>query len=271
MALIANPKCYPVSDWLDFGQSCKKWGVLDDRLNQAMVDQIFIAVNFEEVDLDANDDKSLCRYEFMEIIVRMAKCKFHDSGIDSTLAAATERILTEYVLPNACATMECQAFRDKEVWDLDIDDLLKANREGLAQVYRHFRNTGKSKGLLEMEDACRLVRQLGYSGFEFCKIACLAYSLSKQLIINEMDDFLLYNDLKLFEFYEFLIRLAHLLFSADDYGRGYPLIKKLQQLLQALLQTITNTNLLLPELDMDVESDSDYEDDMIEAIVQETF
>lgn len=43
-----------------------------------------MAVNFEEVgggaaDLEDNPDKELCRYEFFEILVRMAKHKFIES------------------------------------------------------------------------------------------------------------------------------------------------------------------------------------------------
>lgn len=42
------------------------------------IDRLFIAVNFEGVPggLDDNPDKELCRYEFFEIIVRMALAKY---------------------------------------------------------------------------------------------------------------------------------------------------------------------------------------------------
>ena len=69
------------------------------------IDRTFIAVNFEEVDLEANDDKSLCRYEFLEITCRLAKIKYFDKKRCATIAEATERIITEYILPNTCEEM----------------------------------------------------------------------------------------------------------------------------------------------------------------------
>jgi hypothetical protein len=45
------------------------------------IDKIFIATNFEIVDLDENADRSLCRYEFFEIIVRMAYSKYFEKGL----------------------------------------------------------------------------------------------------------------------------------------------------------------------------------------------
>jgi hypothetical protein len=36
------------------------------------IDRIFIATNLEEEEQEGNDDRSLCRFEFFEIIVRMA-------------------------------------------------------------------------------------------------------------------------------------------------------------------------------------------------------
>lgn len=45
------------------------------------MDRAFVAVNYEEVDLDNNDDNSLCRYELLEIIVRLAKIKYMEKGL----------------------------------------------------------------------------------------------------------------------------------------------------------------------------------------------
>jgi hypothetical protein len=92
--LIANIGCYPVVNWLDFVNACKDWKIVDRNLTQQDIDRIFIAVNFEEVDLDANDDSSLCRYEFMEIMVRIAKQKYFDKGTADTIAEAVNRLIT---------------------------------------------------------------------------------------------------------------------------------------------------------------------------------
>ena len=67
---------------IDFTTLCNKWGIVCKKdLKVSDIDRLFYAVNFEEVqgqhgDLEDNPDKELCRYEFFEIIVRMAKLKF---------------------------------------------------------------------------------------------------------------------------------------------------------------------------------------------------
>lgn len=53
------------------------------------IDQAFVATNYNEHDQDDNDDKSLVRYEFLEIIVRIAKTKFKDKGACNNNAEAT--------------------------------------------------------------------------------------------------------------------------------------------------------------------------------------
>jgi hypothetical protein len=90
---IANPKSYPVIDWLDFVDACEQWKIVDKNLTSQDIDRIFIATNFEEEDLEENDDNSLCRFEFSEIIARCAKCKYFEKGICSTVHESVERLI----------------------------------------------------------------------------------------------------------------------------------------------------------------------------------
>ena len=75
---------YPSVSMIDFTNLCNAWGIVYKKdLSISDIDRLFFAVNFEEVggqqgDLDDNPDKELCRYEFFEIIVRMAKLKFEN-------------------------------------------------------------------------------------------------------------------------------------------------------------------------------------------------
>ena len=85
---------------MDFTAACNKWKIIDKNLSTQDMDRCFVATNFEEIDLDNNDDNSLCRYELMEIIVRMAKIKFFDKGKCKTIADAT-RMLIEEIIPNS--------------------------------------------------------------------------------------------------------------------------------------------------------------------------
>jgi hypothetical protein len=83
---ISNPKTYPAIEWLSYVNTCQKWGIIDKNLTSTDVDRLFIATNFEEVSNEQNDEKSLCRYEFFEIIVRMANQKFFENNICSSVS-----------------------------------------------------------------------------------------------------------------------------------------------------------------------------------------
>ena len=124
---LISTRSYPVIDWLDFVGECQKWKIIDMDLTQNDIDRVFIATNFEEYEQDANDDNSLCRFEFLEIIVRLGKIKFYEKGKCKTIAESTRKFIQEYLVPNSFDRMEWQEFRSDKLWCLDVDDLLKAN------------------------------------------------------------------------------------------------------------------------------------------------
>ena len=273
LSQIANPKFYPVVGWLDYGNACTQWQIVDKNLTSTDIDRTFIAVNFEEVDLDANDDKSLCRYEFLEITARLAKIKYYDKGRCDTIAEATERLITEYMLPNTIEVMPWQPFRDEQLWNLEIDELFKANAVSIQAVYNNYKSTGEVHGQFTLDDAVVMVEALGYAGSQYVEKASYSYALSKAFIADEMEQFELYQDLKKWEFHEFIGRLAHFLFPAEQYGESYPLVKKIESLLQLMFAKAIAPPVKFnsPDNDADIESDSDYEDDWVEAIVEEAF
>ena len=75
-------------------------------MTQQDIDRIFIATNFEEVDNDDNDDDALCRYEFIEIIARMAKEKYYEKGRAKSIHESCELLIKEYLIPNSNEKMQ---------------------------------------------------------------------------------------------------------------------------------------------------------------------
>ena len=64
---------------IDFTKLCIKWNIVDKKnLQISDIDRLFYAVNYEDTkvdggaDLDENPDNQLCRYEYFEIIARIA-------------------------------------------------------------------------------------------------------------------------------------------------------------------------------------------------------
>ena len=64
----------------EFFSFCKKAGIVDKKMTSGILDMYFSAANFEEIEQDNNDDNALCRFEFIEIIIRIARGKYLDFG-----------------------------------------------------------------------------------------------------------------------------------------------------------------------------------------------
>ena len=105
---------------------------IDDKwCSMSTIDRLFIATNVEMVELEDNPDRDLCRYEFYEIIVRMADERYRKSGDSLTLPEAVERMITENVDKFSNFVLPWQSWRSQELWTLRIDDLFRANLDTL--------------------------------------------------------------------------------------------------------------------------------------------
>ena len=113
-----------------------------------------------------------------------------------------------------------------------------------------------------MADAVYIIKNAGWEGEENSQITGACYALSKMTIIDDMEDFDNYQDLKRVEFYEFLGRLAELFYESDD--DDIPLFKKLARLLTTLFEKYTNFKFVMPNHENDLETDSDDEDELVE-------
>lgn len=112
--------------------------MIDKNLTSTDIDRIFIATNYDEEDLEDNDDNSLCRYEFAEIIVRMAKVKYFDKGHLPTVHESLNELLKRYIIPNSGMKINSQPFRDECLWTLEVDDMIKANLTAIDNLYKRF-------------------------------------------------------------------------------------------------------------------------------------
>ena len=59
----------------------------------------FAGVNFEEEDSANNLASKLNRYEFIELMIRIAKGKFMDFGKMTSLLHAVQKLFNEHVFP----------------------------------------------------------------------------------------------------------------------------------------------------------------------------
>lgn len=73
--------------------------ILDKAITLSTLDRLFIATNVELVEMDENPDKELCRFEMLEILVRIAGAKYKDTGTTKTYGEALKMLLDNHVLP----------------------------------------------------------------------------------------------------------------------------------------------------------------------------
>jgi len=76
--------------------------IKDKQASTGILDGLFAAANFEGDDdpNDVNDNRALMRYEFFEILVRIAKLKYIGKGLmDNAVARALHRLFNENFLP----------------------------------------------------------------------------------------------------------------------------------------------------------------------------
>ena len=209
---IATAESYPVIDWIDFTNSCQTWNIIDSNLKMADIDRIFIATNVELEEQEGNDDRSLCRFEFYEIITRMAKTKYFESNMSRSIADSIERLLLEYILPLGEQKMDGMEWRKTFLWHLEVDDLLKANMDSLKKLFALL----KSKGgrYIELKKLHEYVSTLPLQ--VSLDTVTMAFAFSKMQVVEELEKIELYEQLFFVEFLEFLGRLAYLIWDSHD-------------------------------------------------------
>lgn len=117
-----------------------KMGALDNKyLNIAAVGIEMTKVNFntkEELEEETNNPRNLiCRYEFMELLVRCAHNKYILSKKEDNYYSALKRFFEEYVI-EFIKGYDNQEFRDGGYWSEEVDHLYECYRSVLKYIYK---------------------------------------------------------------------------------------------------------------------------------------
>ena len=87
-------KSYPTLGWLGFLDFCNEISVIDNKVDIIEIEKTFVAANKKGDDPEAdgtagnNPSTELCRYEFIEILIRLAILKNYTSNICQSYLAA---------------------------------------------------------------------------------------------------------------------------------------------------------------------------------------
>ena len=137
-------------DFCDFSSRAK---FLDNTVNISTIDRTFIAANLKVAESSAPSN-GLKRFEFLEIIVRLANIKYLETKIVRTFAEATDKLITDCVIGHFTPE-PWQEFRDKQLWTIDVNDVLEANKANLEKIYKHYQSpTKQMPELIDCIDMC---------------------------------------------------------------------------------------------------------------------
>ena len=95
----ASNSHFPDIDIHEFTSFCKKLRIYDHNIDHSTTDRHFIAVNVELTTQVGNPDKALIRFEFIELLIRIAWDKFVRFGTVKTYTEAFQLMLDDHIIP----------------------------------------------------------------------------------------------------------------------------------------------------------------------------
>jgi hypothetical protein len=215
---------YPTISWLDFTDFSTMCQLLDKKfLNTAAIDRLFIAVNVELEAQDENPNRELCRFEFFEIIVRIALCKYQDLCISPV--QCVQKILEEHVLKYGAGS-NAIAFRKEKLYQIEVNDVLEVNLFNLQELFTSYKEPRSKHITLKGLKSLLSKSALPYNDRDIVR----DFAFSKMSILDESTSNGAHEKMVFVEFLEFLGR-----FSDGAIQDEVPLWGKIEQVLDAVL------------------------------------
>ncbi|TNV87178.1 hypothetical protein FGO68_gene2179 [Halteria grandinella] len=269
---LACNSSYPAIGQLDFSNFCEVCKIIDGKLiNHTVIDRLFINSNYEAIKNSENPDRALQRFEFYEILLRIAEKKYKDTNDVKSYNAALDKVIKENVLPyykpghpsvpfqfqGAAGQGQWQEWRDEKLWNIPCNDTLEANLGPLNRLFTSFYEPLKK--WVTMKEIVDLVVRKTPVGLNE-KDAVFCYGMSKMTVIDESTESTIrYQRIQFVEFLEMIGRMADLKFRGSEM-EGLQLHQKIEYILDDLLTYIGEKRLEVKPIieDQDEESDDEY-------------
>ena len=98
--LTASSSSYPTISLKDFKNFADVSKIYDQHVSLTTIEQLFVITNDTINLLKNRDERALHRYEFIEIIVRLAQVKYKLPKIIPSLKDAVEKLIKDDILAN---------------------------------------------------------------------------------------------------------------------------------------------------------------------------
>lgn len=191
----------------------------------------------------------------MEILVRIARTKYMETGQASSYETALDKLFDEH-LSQHTPTQAWQRWREQELWTLPINDMYNFNLDTLRKLYTTAISEYKGR---KMSFADALTMFLFRYDFKIGeRVVKYCYGMSKMTIINEDYQRDRYYLLDFVEFLEMIGRIALVKYEGSDMERE-PLVRKIEFVVDSLftLLNVERSEVVLEEEDIS-DSDPDY-------------
>lgn len=224
-------------------------------MKQATIDRLFINTNFEQVNQVNNPDKNLIRFEFIELLVRIAGAKFRER-VCKTWTDSFEKLWEENVLP-ITEMHTWQGFRDEQLYTVEVNDVLHANDELIRQVYQKYFTLNQK--FMTQDDALDLFCSESEC-YLSTKEALYCYGMCKMTNPHENDHPEKYAKLQYVEFLEMIGRVAEHKYRGSE-QEPLPLAEKIETILDQIFSVLgsgTKRKEVGVEIEAVTESDSEY-------------
>eukprot|EP00347_Sterkiella_histriomuscorum_P006983 403350697 len=170
-----------------------------------------------------NPERQLVRYQFMEVLVRLAVDKFIKNGNMKSVHEAVVHAFENYFLP-FFKQFDCHIFRKEKLWNEDCDIVFKRNMKIVQALYTKYSGKYAMPGqpkYMSLDEFIEMVNQSGIIDETFgAREVSPLYNISMMTQKNELDFDRHYNMI-LVEFLEALGRLADKL-QLKDYFPELP-------------------------------------------------
>lgn len=127
----AGISSWPTISMNDFTSWSNKCNFVDGKnINLAALDRILITTNVALHGFTSSAERDLNRYEFLEIIVRLAIQLYRESKVVESSVEAVNKLIVENILPNS-RYMDGDKFRRFHLYNVKVNEILKKNENVL--------------------------------------------------------------------------------------------------------------------------------------------
>ena len=219
-----------------FTDICNESKLLDNNFRLSDIDFHLKGALFQEVRNPRSPPNSLVRFQFMEILVRIALDKYFKSGICTSQSQAVLNLMDNNIILNL-GHVSAQKWRSERYFFMSVETVIKANMALLQYTYSSYSSKKVKPGqkpfmcLEEFNDIILKANMLN-ENFTAREIA-IAFNLAMMTQVQELDTDRQYQMIFI-EFLEAISRVADMICDPKK-----PLSQNLEQTLPKLIPTLS--------------------------------